>query len=55
MIILPDGRDIVYVVAGEPGQKSDITLFRENRTLRAKTKIQRRLGLPGRRLNPDSN
>jgi hypothetical protein len=31
MIILPDGRDIVDVVAGEPGPKSDITLFRENR------------------------
>ncbi len=32
MIILPDGRDIVDVVAGEPGPKSDITLFRENRS-----------------------
>ena len=31
MIILPDGRDIVDVVAGEPGPPSDITLFRENR------------------------
>jgi len=31
IIILPDGRDIVDVVAGEPGPKSDITLFRENR------------------------
>lgn len=31
MIILPDGRDIVDVVAGVPGAKSDITLFRENR------------------------
>jgi hypothetical protein len=31
MIILPDARDIVDVVAGEPGPKSDITLFRENR------------------------
>jgi hypothetical protein len=31
MIILPEGRDIVDVVAGEPGPKSDITLFRENR------------------------
>jgi len=30
MIILPS-RDIVDVVAGEPGPKSDITLFRENR------------------------
>ena len=32
MIILPDGKDIVDVVAGEPGPKSDITLFRENRS-----------------------
>lgn len=32
MIIWPDGRDIVDVVAGEPGAKSDITLLRENRT-----------------------
>ena len=31
IIILPDGRDIVDVVAGVPGPKSDITLFRENR------------------------
>lgn len=31
MIILPNGIDIVDVVAGEPGPKSDITLFRENR------------------------
>jgi hypothetical protein len=31
MIILPDGSDLVDVVAGEPGPKSDITLFRENR------------------------
>ncbi len=31
IIILPDGRDIVDVVAGEPGPKSDITLVRENR------------------------
>lgn len=28
---MPDGSDIVDVVAGEPGPKSDITLFRENR------------------------
>jgi hypothetical protein len=27
MVILPNGRDIVDVVAGEPGPKSDITLF----------------------------
>ncbi len=31
IIILPDGRDIVDIVAGVPGPKSDITLFRENR------------------------
>lgn len=31
MITLPFGRDIVDVVAGLPGPKSDITLFRENR------------------------
>lgn len=27
--VLPDGKDIVDVIAGEPGPKSDITLFRE--------------------------
>lgn len=31
IIILPSGKDIVDVIAGEPGPKSDITLFRENR------------------------
>jgi len=31
IIILPDARDIVDVIAGEPGPKSDIKLFRENR------------------------
>jgi DDE superfamily endonuclease/Helix-turn-helix of DDE superfamily endonuclease len=31
IIIMPDGRDIVDVVAGEPGPKSDITMFRETR------------------------
>ncbi|MGF2033817.1 MAG: transposase [Nostoc sp. CmiVER01] len=31
IIIMPDGRDIVDLVAGEPGPKSDITMFRENR------------------------
>lgn len=31
IIILPDRKDIVDVIAGEPGPKSDITLFRENR------------------------
>ena len=29
---MPDGRDIVDLVAGEPGSKSDITLFREDRS-----------------------
>jgi hypothetical protein len=29
---MPDGRDIVDVVALKPGQKSDITLFREERS-----------------------
>ncbi len=29
MIILPEGKDIVDVVAGEPRPKSDITRFRE--------------------------
>lgn len=29
LIVLPDGGDIVDVVAGEPGPKSDINLFRE--------------------------
>jgi len=27
--VLPSGKDIVDVIAGEPGPKSDITLFRE--------------------------
>ncbi|BAZ37737.1 hypothetical protein NIES4101_36600 [Calothrix sp. NIES-4101] len=31
MAILPNSRDIVDVVAGEPGPKHDINLFRENR------------------------
>jgi hypothetical protein len=29
LIILPDGTDIVDIIAGEPGLKSDINLFRE--------------------------
>lgn len=29
LIVLPNGRDIVDVVAGSPGPKSDINLFRE--------------------------
>lgn len=32
MITLPNGNDIVDVVAGEPGPKIDITLFREYRS-----------------------
>jgi hypothetical protein len=32
IIVLPDGRDLVDVVVGEPGPKSDITLFREYRS-----------------------
>jgi len=32
IIVMPDGRDIVDVVAGKPGPKSDITLFREERS-----------------------
>ncbi len=32
MIIMPDGRDIVDVVTGEPGPKSDLTIFREYRS-----------------------
>ena len=31
MIVMPDGKDIVDVVAGEPGLKSDIIIFREYR------------------------
>jgi hypothetical protein len=32
IIVMPDGRDIVDVVAGKPGPKSNITLFREERS-----------------------
>ncbi|WP_347242570.1 transposase family protein [Nostoc sp. FACHB-888] len=32
IIILPNGSDIVDIVAGEPGPKSDITIFREYRS-----------------------
>jgi hypothetical protein len=28
---LPDGKDIIDVVAGKPGPKSDVKLFRESR------------------------
>ncbi|QXE26048.1 transposase [Richelia sinica FACHB-800] len=31
LIVLPNGKDIVDIVAGKPGPKSDITLFRETR------------------------
>jgi hypothetical protein len=31
LIVLPNGKDIVDVVAGEPGPKSDINLFRETK------------------------
>jgi ribosomal protein L23 len=30
IIVLPDGQDIVDVIAGQPGPKSDISLFRES-------------------------
>ena len=30
IIFLPDGQDLVDVIAGKPGPKSDITLFRES-------------------------
>lgn len=32
LIVLPDGTDIVDVVAGKPGPKSDINLFREQQS-----------------------
>jgi len=48
IIILPDARDIVDVVAGEPGPKSDITLFRENRdTFEQKQNFKGDLGYLG--------
>ncbi|MCP6760369.1 MAG: transposase family protein [Fischerella sp. CENA71] len=48
MVILPDGRDIVDVIAGEPGPKSDITLFRENRDrFHTKQKFKGYLGYIG--------
>ncbi len=31
LIVLPNGKDIVDVVAGQPGPKSDINLFRETK------------------------
>ncbi len=30
IIVLPDGQDLVDVIAGKPGPKSDITLFRQS-------------------------
>ena len=30
LIVLPNGKDIVDVVAGEPGPKSDISMFNES-------------------------
>ncbi len=48
IIILPDARDIVDVIAGEPGPKSDITLFRENReNFDSKQKFKGDLGYLG--------
>ncbi|MEC4812546.1 MAG: transposase family protein [Scytonema sp. PMC 1069.18] len=32
IIVLPNGQDIVDVIAGKPGPKSDITLFRESQS-----------------------
>ncbi|MEB3215619.1 MAG: transposase family protein [Nostocales cyanobacterium 94392] len=31
LIVLPLGKDIVDVIAGKPGPKSDVKLFRESR------------------------
>lgn len=48
IIILPDASDIVDVVAGEPGPKSDINLFRENRdSFDKKQKFKGDLGYQG--------
>ncbi|BAY23301.1 transposase [Calothrix sp. NIES-2100] len=45
---MPDASDIVDVIAGEPGPKSDITLFRENRdNFDTKQKFQGDLGYLG--------
>ncbi|BAZ67568.1 transposase (plasmid) [Fischerella sp. NIES-4106] len=45
---MPDARDIVDVVAGEPGPKSDITLFRSNRArFDPKQKFKGDLGYQG--------
>ncbi len=51
MIILPSGRDIVDIIAGLPGPKSDITLFRENRErFDAKQKFKGDLAYQGENL-----
>jgi len=51
MIILPSGRDIVDIIAGLPGPKSDITLFRENRKrFDAKQKFKGDLAYQGENL-----
>ncbi|MEM1392189.1 MAG: transposase family protein [Cyanobacteria bacterium P01_D01_bin.116] len=33
LIVLPNGKDIVDVIAGKPGPKSDVKLFRESRLM----------------------
>ena len=51
IIILPDASDIVDVIAGEPGPKSDITLFRENRdSFDPRQKFKGDLGYQGEEL-----
>ncbi|MDK2407618.1 transposase family protein [Aphanizomenon sp. PH219] len=48
IIILPDASDIVDIITGEPGPKSDITLFRENRdNFDPKQKFKGDLGYKG--------
>jgi DDE superfamily endonuclease len=48
---LPDAKDIVEVIAGEPGPKSDITLFCENRhNFDPKQKFKGDLGYLGEEL-----
>ncbi len=45
---MPDASDIVDIIAGEPGLKSDITLFRENRdNFDPKQKFKGDLGYKG--------
>lgn len=46
--VLPDGQDIVDIIAGEPGSKSDITLFCESQQdLKANQKFQGDKGYVG--------